>query len=375
MPTIKEIRNIFEVTPCNQAIMLNGEHGKGKSEFAVDFWTQKGYRVICLFLGQMADAGDVIGLPDRTEIEIEGKKIKVTEFCPPKWMPFNAEEKVVVLLDEANRGKSEINQCIMDMVLNRKLNGYTLPEHTRIVACINPSGDDYDYDVNAMGPAFLDRFNMYMFEPSVDEWVDWATDKKVNKYIIGFISGNKQYLDPPDAKTMKQDTVYPSRRSWVRVSDIINNTTSLVNAEKTLATLMLGVVGVDATSKFVHYLREQAKNLNAGMIITQWDDKMKEKLKDLPLQEYIHINKQITMWFKEQYDVMKAGSSKDAAQYTYNVEKYLGCTPLEAQGEFFSLFSEAREKDEKWPLYITELNPNIADAFIEVYNKVDKNKK
>jgi MoxR-like ATPase len=51
------------------------------------------------------------------------------------------------------------------MVLNRKLKGLSLPEHTRIVSAMNPIGDEYDYDLRNFDPALYDRFNVYTFIP------------------------------------------------------------------------------------------------------------------------------------------------------------------------------------------------------------------
>ena len=88
---IAEWIKILDKTPENQAIMAVGIHGTGKSEYIKNYYESKGYKVIMLFLGQMADAGDLIGLPDRSTVTFkygtEEITQKITEFCPPKWFP------------------------------------------------------------------------------------------------------------------------------------------------------------------------------------------------------------------------------------------------------------------------------------------------
>ena len=54
---------ILEETPATQNIMLMGKHGIGKSQILEKFYTAKGCKVVSLFLGQMSDPGDLIGLP------------------------------------------------------------------------------------------------------------------------------------------------------------------------------------------------------------------------------------------------------------------------------------------------------------------------
>jgi MoxR-like ATPase len=43
--------------------MLTGKHGIGKSQILKQFFEERGQKVVILFLGQMSDPGDLIGLP------------------------------------------------------------------------------------------------------------------------------------------------------------------------------------------------------------------------------------------------------------------------------------------------------------------------
>ena len=73
---------ILEETPANQNIMLMGKHGIGKSQILEKFYTAKGCKVVSLFLGQMSDPGDLIGIPHKNE------ETGHTEFMPPYWFPM-----------------------------------------------------------------------------------------------------------------------------------------------------------------------------------------------------------------------------------------------------------------------------------------------
>ncbi len=91
---IEELRYVLEHTPASHNVMLTGRHGVGKSEVLTEFFAQKGMRVVSLFLGQMSDPGDLIGLPDRSG--------EVTVFRPPYWFPVDGQP-IVLFLDELNR--------------------------------------------------------------------------------------------------------------------------------------------------------------------------------------------------------------------------------------------------------------------------------
>ena len=160
----KELETLLEVTPSWQNIMLAGRHGIGKSQILTNYFESKGMRVIALFLGQMSDPGDLLGLPNKDEAT--GK----TTFMPPYWFPVDGQP-IVLFLDELNRARPEILQTVMDLVLNRKLAGRMLPEGSRIISACN---DGDEYQLTDLDPALVSRFNIYTFRPSVEEWLLWA---------------------------------------------------------------------------------------------------------------------------------------------------------------------------------------------------------
>ena len=374
MPAIKEMKKVLAVTPMDQAIMIEANHGCGKSEFIRDYYLAEGFDVITLFLGQMADAGDLIGLPDRIEItkKIDGKNVthKVTEFCPPKWWNFDSHAKVVIFMDEFNRGKPEVYQCVFDMVLNRKLNGYNLPENTRIIAAVNPIDSSFDYDVKELDSALLDRFNVYRFAPSIEDWIDWAVGAKVHKNVIGFINKNRAFLDP-EHKGSNND-ILPSRRSWKRVSDIINHTESILADEELFKTVLMGVVGIGATAKFWEYNVQEANQLSALNIINMKTKDMTviDKIKKMSNQESLAMNKELAMYLAENFDVLK--DSSDANRYVSNVERYLKTINNECMAEFFGSHISANNA---WAIWLLQTNPNLAKDFIKVLQGKSKEEK
>ena len=63
----KELQTLLEVTPSWQNIMLTGRHGIGKSQILTKYFESVGMTVKTLFLGQMSDPGDLLGLPNKDE--------------------------------------------------------------------------------------------------------------------------------------------------------------------------------------------------------------------------------------------------------------------------------------------------------------------
>ena len=238
---ITELRQVLDSTPASHNVMLVGAHGVGKSEILTDYFQKKGLRVVALFLGQMADPGDLLGLPHKNEQT--GK----TEFMPPYWFPTDGKP-VVLFLDELNRARPEILQTVMDLCLNRCLAGRRLPEGSRVICAVN-EGDQYQ--LTDLDPALVSRFNVLNFRPTVQEWLLWAEKEGVDPRVTGFIREHSEWLDRnPDTKEGADTGLdkTPDRRSWKRVSDIILNVSDMGGV---MSKLISSIVGVKAASAFL----------------------------------------------------------------------------------------------------------------------------
>ena len=240
----QQLTFILDNTPATQNIMLVGKHGIGKSRILEDYFAAKGEKVVTLFLGQMADPADLLGLPEKNS------KTGKTDFMVPYWFPTDGKP-VVLFLDELNRSRPEILQVIMDLTLNRKLAGKTLPEGSRIISAVNNGNE---YQLTDLDPALVSRFNIYEFNPSVEDWLKWAGKAGIDNRIINFIGENPEFLDSSDLDSDTENLERsPDRRSWERTSNIIKNFSELGELHKALVS---GVIGNRATVTFFRYVME-----------------------------------------------------------------------------------------------------------------------
>lgn len=275
---VTELVKLLDITPAGQNIMLVGNHGIGKSEILTEYFSSKGMPVIALFLGQMSDPGDLIGIP--TKNEVTGK----TDFMPPYWFPLDGKP-IVLFLDELNRARPEVLQTIMDLALNRCLAGRRLPEGSRIISAVNEGNQ---YQLTDLDPALVSRFNIINFKPSVQEWLLWARRSKCDQRLLSFIEENAIWLDrEPDAKegedTGLQKT--PDRRGWKRVSDIISGTEELGPVyQKAISS----IVGARAASAFLSSL-SAGRLLSAREVLLHLDDHL-QTIAGYPLHDISAIN-------------------------------------------------------------------------------------
>jgi len=274
----KELINILEMTPREQNLMLVGKHGIGKSEIITNYFTQKGQRVVTLFLGQMSDPGDLIGLPSKDSVN--GK----TNFLPPYWFPTDSQP-IVLFLDELNRVRPEVLQTIMDLTLNRRLAGRALPHGSRVISAIN---DGEEYQLTDLDPALLSRFNVYNFRPSVEEWLLWATERQIDERVLAFIQNESTYLDNDDMQDFAGIEKVPDRRAWTRVSDIIQGVKTLSSFYKKM---IAGIIGMNAANKFFVTLA-QNKSISGKELLSNYA-KYQSQVEKMELHQLSVLNESI----------------------------------------------------------------------------------
>ena len=316
---------ILEETPATQNIMLMGKHGIGKSQILEKFYTAKGCKVVSLFLGQMSDPGDLIGIPHKNE------ETGHTEFMPPYWFPTD-DTPVVLFLDELNRARPEVLQTIMDLALNRKLAGRSLPKGSRIISAVN-NGEEYQ--LTDLDPARVSRFNIYEFMPSVQDWLLWANKNGVDERITSYIAANPKALDNQMAiEDMENLEKTPDRRAWVRVSEIISGKDVLTQAHKSI---IAGIVGGVAANRFMEFL-DQNHLLTAKELLLGNYEINRLKLETYKTPQFATINDAVFVFLEsDKYGDNEKGimANNLAAYFNFLEEKKL----REAMAHFANMFS------------------------------------
>ncbi len=326
----EELLEVLKVTPPEQNIMLAGNHGIGKSQIITDYFTKKKMKVVALFLGQMSDPGDLIGLPHYDETT------GLTTFSPPYWFPVDGKP-IVLFLDELNRARPEILQTIMDLALNKKLAGRLLPEGSRIVSAVN-AGDEYQ--LTDLDPALVSRFNIYTFSPSPDEWLKWAAKKGFDSRIIHYIKLKPNRLDA--YRVSEEDsnlTKTPDRRAWEKVNDILKSVPELKPIHSKILT---GVIGELTALDFITTETVREKNKVSGLDILEKGSAVFVKLVSYQIYEYSEIIDSI-------FDILNSSDSmpeRTAKIYSKNIYAFAEWLnenrKFESLAYFTSLYTDSK---------------------------------
>ena len=275
---IKSFKAAASNLPPQVAILLRGPTGIGKSFLGKEVADELTLPFIDV-RGSTMSEGDVGGYPD-----IEGMKENgIMTFCMPSWFIRACKEPVVLMLDELNRSLPGVQQSFFQLVLDRELgndkNGvpYRLHPETRIIAAVNHGAE---YDVNDMDPALLRRFWVVDLEPTVTDWIEWASENGIDSMMIDFIRNNPEHFRV-DPGTVDPGTVIPCPASWHRL-DLTMRHSSLYasKSREPIYSLTLGFVGVEAAISFCDFVKNYERIISGEDIIDRWKDN-KSKVKDL----------------------------------------------------------------------------------------------
>ncbi|MDP3987266.1 MAG: MoxR family ATPase [Nanoarchaeota archaeon] len=243
------------ITTARLPIMLRSRHGQGKSSVVYQIAEELGLPVVERRASQMTE-GDLLGLP-----KIDGDR---TEYLPPSWLKTACDEPVLLFVDEIDRATQEVRQGFFELTDSRKISGNHLHPDTLVFAAVNGGEHTAQYQVGELDPAELDRWVVFDVEPSVEDWLTWAKEK-VNPIIWDFINTNHNHLEHKG--DFEPNKVYPSRRSWHRLSNTLNNA-KVIEAGKpnpTLYNISCAFVGLEASIA----LQDFVKNYQA--IVTPED--------------------------------------------------------------------------------------------------------
>ena len=338
--------------PSDISVLAKGPTGIGKSHIFHSIGKTLDLPVIDRRLSQMTE-GDIIGLPEL----IDG----VTRFAPVDWLVNACKNPVVLFFDELNRATLEVQQCAFQIVLDRELNGHKLHPETRVYAAINEGSE---YQVLDMDPALLRRFWTMALEPTVEDWLMWASQRNdISKIMQAFVKNYPNFLR--HTGELEPGKVYPNPASWHRLSTSLSysnmNPDDYVNKNlpEIFYPMCKGFIGDEASIKFVDFIREYELKFSADDVLNHWAEKEidilalnEDKKNDLIEQIMTHLrdeNNELTM---SQID---------------NVSNFIKKCPDEMIVNFFNLIMETKQVS-----MIRKFHKHLGRLVTEIVNASNK---
>jgi hypothetical protein len=324
------IKSMYGMKP-RKSILVRGKHGIGKSSMVYQAAAllskqfKEPFGIIDIRLGQF-EVGDLIGLPkDCPTYEIEQTIFEngeiTTRLCTienvtthdlPQWFPRDPKYKGFLFFDEINRGTKDTRQWAFQIVLDYKTNFKSVPEGIQIVAACNDNINKYQ--IGELDQSFLDRFFVIDLSPTIPEFMEHADLIGLHPAVRMFLEKNgPRYLDPPD--DFDADTRYPSRRSWVALSDTIkhfaNGGIDILNPHATIEEkshylqIAAGWVGLLVGADFQRFVEVEYKVFTAEQILNEWQ-KCKKELQGLHVPDYANYCDLIVKYAEDHKQLTKS---------------------------------------------------------------------
>ena len=168
------------------------------------------------------------------------------KWAPPAELPdakmAKKYKKIVLFLDEMNSAAPAVQAAAYQLILNRKVGTYKLPDNVLIVAAGNREADK---GVTYRMPAPLaNRFVHLEMKVDFDDWFQWAVANDIHQDVVGYLTFAKKDLYDFDPKSPSRSFATP--RSWSFVSELLEDD----DDENTTTDLVSGAVGEGLAVKF-----------------------------------------------------------------------------------------------------------------------------
>ena len=220
-----------------QPAFLWGAPGVGKSQVVGQVAAKLGLELVDV-RAVLLDPVDLRGIP---RIDESGNAV----WSPPSFLP--RQGRGILFLDELNTAPPLVQAACYQLILDRKLGEYHLPDGWTVIAAGNRESDRAV--THRMPSALANRLVHLDFQPDLDDWLSWADANSIEPKLQAFLRFRPKLLHAFDPQ--KSGKAFPSPRSWEFVSRIM----AVAPDKATLHGLLKGAVGTAAAAECMGFLK------------------------------------------------------------------------------------------------------------------------
>jgi hypothetical protein len=217
-----ELLNLFVQKGFMRTVMLWGPPGLGKSTIVADIARENGIGFIDLRLAQLAPT-DIRGIPSVTENGL-------TRWNPPAHYPRpdGTMPRGILFLDEFNQAGAALQGIAQQLILDRKVGDYVVPDGWFIWAAGNRRS--HGASVNAMPTPVANRMVHLEVVLDINEWAIWAKQNLNSPMVLSYVMAYKTSRrsdtaplmalpDPSNGRTSDLER-FPTPRSWQLAAEL-----------------------------------------------------------------------------------------------------------------------------------------------------------
>ena len=339
-------RSIRRAFKKKRPIFIWGPPGIGKSEVVHQIGNEYKKSLVIDIRLSLWEPTDIKGIP------YFDSNAGTMVWAPPSELPDEATAKkhdiIILFMDEMNSAPPAVQAAAYQLILNRRVGTYHLPENVVIVAAGNR---DADKGVTYRMPAPLaNRFVHLEMKVDFEDWLQWAAENQLHSDVVGYITFAKKDLYDFDPKSPSRSFATP--RSWSFVSELLEDD----DDENTTTDLVSGAVGEGLAVKFMAHRKVASK-------LPKPTDILDGKVKELETKE---ISAMYSLTVSLCYELKEACDKKDK-KFDTKVNNFLRFamdnfdTELVVMGIKLALTQ-----------YSLPIDPDEVDCFDEFHNRFGK---
>lgn len=250
------IRAAFAV---QQPAFIWGAPGIGKSDIAQQLGAEMDAIVLDIRLS-LWEPTDLKGIP-YYDASI-GRMVWGIPEELPSLAEANEHRYIIMFLDELSSALPQVQAAAYQLVLNRRVGKYVLPDNVLLLAAGNRESDrSVTY---RMPRALANRFTHLKLEVNWDDWFHWATTNHIHSDIVGYLTFSKPSLYDFDPQS--SSLAFATPRSWSFVNRFLSNPET---SDDTLGDLIAGTVGEGLAAAFMAHRRLAGELPNPKDILTR----------------------------------------------------------------------------------------------------------
>lgn len=271
-------------------VMIWGPPGIGKSDLVASICNEYENSLLIDVRLPLWEPTDIKGIP-----YYNSKENNMTWAAPselPSQELASQYDTIFLFLDELNGAAPAVQAAAYQLILNRRVGTYRLPDNVVVIAAGNR---ETDKGVTYRMPKPLaNRFVHYEIRVDFEDWLTWATSNNINPDVVGYLTFAKNDLYNFDPAS--NDRSFATPRSWAFVSELLFDVADFTDEE--ITDMVSGAVGEGTALKFKAHRAVASKLPNPTLILK---GEVKE-LKTKEISAMYSLSTSMAYELKAQYD-------------------------------------------------------------------------